>query len=374
MYRSSLAFAFLAALPALASAQIGLVHVTPCGPQAFPSSTCTIPSTGNGNLVVVSWSSTWGTTPTISGVTDNVGNAYTEAGNARAVLTANDMVDFWYARNSKAGATSLTITPNPAGTSGAAVIWEFSNVDTVSPLDQTSVLNSQAATATPSGASVTTSTSSQVVISALVPGGTVNGIASGNAFTNDLTFFGNGWGHQISSSAGTYGAQWSTTFDVYASSTVSFKAAGSGSTGTFSACDLNRDGLVNVVDVQVATNMYLGLTPCSANIAGSGVCSAAVVQQVKDSALGGSCVTSNSHTVTLNWTASTTPGVSYNVYRSTTSGGPYAKLTTTPLAALTYVDSGVVAGQTYYYVTTAVDGTGTESVKSNEAQGAVPFP
>jgi hypothetical protein len=37
-----------------------------------------------------------------------------------------------------------------------------------------------------------------------------------------------------------------------------------------------------------------------------------------------------------------------------------------------YVDSNVQDGQTYYYVTTAVDATGAESGYSNEASAAVP--
>ena len=39
-----------------------------------------------------------------------------------------------------------------------------------------------------------------------------------------------------------------------------------------------------------------------------------------------------------------------------------------------YDDSSVAAGQTYYYVTTAVDGTGTESTYSNQVKAAIPTP
>ena len=213
-----------------------------------------------------------------------------------------------------------------------------------------------------------------MIISALDPAGTISGIASGNAFTNDFAFFGNGWAHLISSSAGTYGAQWNATAGSFASSTVSFKAAGSASGGTLSACDLNQDGLVNVIDVQLVTDMYLGVIPCAANIVGNGICSTLTVQQVQNAALGGTCVVAGGHTVTLNWTASTTPNVNYNVYRSVISGGPYTKLTSNVVGALTFVDSSVLAGQAYYYVTTSIDGTGNESANSNQAPATVPFP
>lgn len=86
----------------------------------------------------------------------------------------------------------------------------------------------------------------------------------------------------------------------------------------------------------------------------------------------------NSHTVTLSWVASDSSDVAgYNVYRSTASGGPYTKGNSELIASsssLSYSDSTVVAGQTYYYVTTAVGTDGAESAYSNEAEVTIPFP
>jgi fibronectin type 3 domain-containing protein len=80
------------------------------------------------------------------------------------------------------------------------------------------------------------------------------------------------------------------------------------------------------------------------------------------------------HSVTLTWTASTdltTPpaaGTGYNVYRSTTVGGEKAPaLNGALVAANTYVDTTVAAGQVYDYVVTAVGAGGVESIHSNEA-------
>lgn len=138
------------------------------------------------------------------------------------------------------------------------------------------------------------------------------------------------------------------------------------------ACDLNNDGVVNVVDAQLSIDMYLGLTSCTSNVDGPGVCNTDVVNKVETAALGGTCVT---HTVTLNWTASTSSNISgYNVYRSTTTGGPYAKVNSSLVSATTYTDSYRTPGQTYYYVATAVDINNNESVFSNQAQAAVPSP
>jgi len=49
-------------------------------------------------------------------------------------------------------------------------------------------------------------------------------------------------------------------------------------------------------------------------------------------------------------------------------------LTGSPDASTSYTDNSVQAGQTYYYVVTAVDGSGNESVDSNQAQAVIPTP
>jgi N-acetylneuraminic acid mutarotase len=69
--------------------------------------------------------------------------------------------------------------------------------------------------------------------------------------------------------------------------------------------------------------------------------------------------------VNLSWTAVDNAS-SYNVYRSTTSGGPYTKIAT-GVTGTTYNDTDVTNGTTYYYVVTAVNSSGTESAYSNEA-------
>ena len=89
--------------------------------------------------------------------------------------------------------------------------------------------------------------------------------------------------------------------------------------------------------------------------------------------LSGSGVQTTTHTVGLSWTASTTSGVAgYNVYRSTTSGSGYIKLNSSLVTLVSYTDSALTSGTTYYYVTTAVDGSGNESSYSNEATAAIP--
>jgi len=79
------------------------------------------------------------------------------------------------------------------------------------------------------------------------------------------------------------------------------------------------------------------------------------------------------HSVTISWAASSSTASGYNVYRSSTSGGPYSKMNSTLLTGLTYTDSTVSAGATYYYVVTDVT-SGTESGFSNQATAVVPTP
>jgi fibronectin type 3 domain-containing protein len=87
----------------------------------------------------------------------------------------------------------------------------------------------------------------------------------------------------------------------------------------------------------------------------------------------GAAMAQTPHSATLNWTQSTTPGVTgNNVYRGTVSGGPYTLLTTTPVApATTYMDTAVSAATTYYYVVTALVGT-EESAYSNQVTAVIP--
>ena len=70
--------------------------------------------------------------------------------------------------------------------------------------------------------------------------------------------------------------------------------------------------------------------------------------------------------IDVEWNASPTSGVKYNVYRATTSGGPYSAIAT-GLITDEYTDESVNENTTYYYVVKA-EKTGIESVASNEAQ------
>ena len=85
-------------------------------------------------------------------------------------------------------------------------------------------------------------------------------------------------------------------------------------------------------------------------------------------------VPAGNHLAALAWGSVGSPAVGYFVYRGTTTGGPYTRLNSTADANINYTDSAVVAGQSYYYVVTAVDSNNLESSYSNEVSATIPTP
>jgi len=88
----------------------------------------------------------------------------------------------------------------------------------------------------------------------------------------------------------------------------------------------------------------------------------------------GSGISPPQHRVTLSWNPSTSSGViGYYVYRAGVSGGPYTKLTSLDSSS-TYIDTSIQSGKTYYYVVTSVNGTGKQSIYSNQVRAIIPYP
>jgi len=79
------------------------------------------------------------------------------------------------------------------------------------------------------------------------------------------------------------------------------------------------------------------------------------------------------HSVDLTWNASA-GAVGYNVYRRTPAGNYSSPINSMLISSTADTDNNVTAGQTYFYVATAVDGNGIESGHSNEIQVLIPTP
>lgn len=77
-------------------------------------------------------------------------------------------------------------------------------------------------------------------------------------------------------------------------------------------------------------------------------------------------------TISLTWN-SVSGANGYNVYRSPLSGGGWQKVNGDLLSSPGFMDSGLQNARTYYYVVTAVDGSGNESAYSNEVSARPHF-
>lgn len=94
-------------------------------------------------------------------------------------------------------------------------------------------------------------------------------------------------------------------------------------------------------------------------------------------ALTGTGTKAPSHTVNLSWNPSSSSNiVGYNIYRSTlgTACGAYTKLNASLNASTSYGDSSVIDGQSYCYVTTAVNSSNEESAYSAVVEATIPAP
>ena len=87
--------------------------------------------------------------------------------------------------------------------------------------------------------------------------------------------------------------------------------------------------------------------------------------------LSGNGTAPTQHSVLLQWNENSQNIIGYNVYRGTTSGGPYSKIDSLD-PNMSYTDQSVTNGVEYYYVTTAVNSGNQESSYSNEAHAQIP--
>ena len=86
----------------------------------------------------------------------------------------------------------------------------------------------------------------------------------------------------------------------------------------------------------------------------------------------GSGTQGSQHSVALSWNASSSQVIGYNVYRRIGSIGSYTRLNPSINTVTSYTDDAIQSGQTYDYVTTAVDSNNVESAYSNEATASIP--
>jgi hypothetical protein len=126
---------------------------------------------------------------------------------------------------------------------------------------------------------------------------------------------------------------------------------------------LNGASLPFTIPAGQGLSFNVAFTPQSSGTASGSLSftSNAAISQTVESLTGNGTI--QSYTVSLYWNASTDVS-GYNVYRSTTSSGTYAKINSALDPSTAYTDSGVTGGATYYYEATAVNSSGQESALS----------
>jgi hypothetical protein len=150
-------------------------------------------------------------------------------------------------------------------------------------------------------------------------------------------------------------------------SNVTISGAGFTSSGVSSGLILTpgQIGTLNVTFTPAAAGSVTG----SVSVASNASNSPGVVT------LSGTGVQLISHSATLNWGASTSPVIGYNLYLATVSGGPYTKVNSAIDATTTFTDAGTLqGGKIYYWVVTAVNSSNVESVHSGEVSATIPTP
>jgi Abnormal spindle-like microcephaly-assoc'd, ASPM-SPD-2-Hydin len=81
---------------------------------------------------------------------------------------------------------------------------------------------------------------------------------------------------------------------------------------------------------------------------------------------------SSQSAVKLNWEESPVSVAGYVVYRAAGASGPYTRITSSAVSSSEFMDTGLAAGHTYYYVVAALDADQTESERSAPISATVP--
>jgi hypothetical protein len=145
--------------------------------------------------------------------------------------------------------------------------------------------------------------------------------------------------------------------------TITLSGASSATTAGDSSGNYSFTGLANGTYAVTPSNRGFSYSPTSQN---------ATVNGANITGVNFTATPQQVHSVALSWNASSSTVSGYNVYRSTLSGGSYLRINSSLVAGFSYTDSTVQNTTTYYYVTTAVDNTGVESVYSNQVTAAIP--
>ena len=163
------------------------------------------------------------------------------------------------------------------------------------------------------------------------------------------------------------------TFSI--SGTITPSTGGSGATVTLSGA-AGATTTTNASGAYTFSNLANGnyvVTPSNSGFAFTPANASVTLNGANKTGVNFTAASSAPHSVTLNWSASTSKVSGYNVYRSTTSA--QQRLHEDQLFACDnhkFRRLHRQNGKTYFYVTTSVDSSGTESSDSNAVSVTIP--
>ena len=331
---------------------------------------------------------TYNISGTISPVAGGSGATVTLSGAASATTTANSSGNYTF--SSLANGT-YTLTPSHAGytfspsslnvtVSGANVTTGLNFTATATANPTYSISGTVSPTVGGSGATLTLSGAATGTTTADSAGNYMfSGLANGGyAVTPSHT----GYTFSPTSQSATvnganvtginFTAATNPTFSI--SGTISPVAGGSGATVTLTGAAgastiANSTG--NYTFVGLANGTYT-VTPNNGGYTFAPVNQSVTINAANVSAVNFTATPQLAHSAALIWTPSTSTVSGYNVYRGTVNGGPYTLMNSSLVTGLSYTDTAVQSGATYYYVTTALDSNNVESLNSNQVTAVIP--
>lgn len=144
----------------------------------------TLAATKSGSLIAVGISGTISSI-TVTGVTDNKSQTYSQVSGARATDSgSNYFTDIWYFANSASGVTTITVSLSGSTASGGATAIEVVGINTTSPVDASAAVNNIASTSTPVSGNITTTQNNGLIFVVLSDNTGANSVASPYTLVN----------------------------------------------------------------------------------------------------------------------------------------------------------------------------------------------
>jgi len=351
--------------------------VNSAGTSAQSSEATATPTAGTGGPTVLTdplnnWSLV--STKTANLGFDTTNSSYFNGDASRAIRTVNDPEDFTYALSNISAFSVVAWTD--ASTISQVNIWYSTNSGSTWAVAPYTV---SARTVTSGGWGYSTITNASTM-----PAGTTNlevQLLPGSSTAGDpeigsvsITYSGSGSGGTVPSvptgltaTAGNSQVALSWTASTGATSYNVYRSTSSGGEGTTAYASGITAASYTDAGVSNGTAYFYTVAAVNATGASAQSSQASATPAGAPAAPTGLTATAGNAQIALSWTAST-GATSYNLYRSTTSGGEGTTAYATGITTASYTNTGLTNGTAYFYKVAAVNAAGT-SAQSPEATG-----